>query len=301
MPSQSRSAIGLPISLSGPEGRGLLFLFQISNSGDDGYVWVVSPSSQMTGGYRVCILASSSFVLRTQTSCLQSNRSLLGTTLTTRKPKSYPVASRFDTRRQALQALQALEALEALEALDALASGGGGGQESGKVEAGALPDGAEDRRRRVGGDEAGRERVLGEADGRPQVALVGRHAAVDGRGGEEPGLGRRDEEGLRPRTPLGLFALVVLLPFGVPERAPAGDDDRGLVVAAAGVLMLRGPGGPVGGRGVLVPGVRRAAGFLRSHRHRHGDDERQQAVVSGPLGVQAPGFGGTPRPAGLLL
>lgn len=88
---------------------------------------------------------------------------------------------------------------------------------------------------------------------------------------------------------------------GVPERAPAGDDDRGLVVAAAGVLVLRGPGGPVGGQGVLVPVVRRAAGFLRSHRHRHGDDERQQAVVSGPLGVQAPGFGGTPRPAGLLV
>jgi len=56
--------------------------------------------------------------------------------------------------------------------------------------------------------------VFGEADGRPQVALVGRHAAVDGRGGEETGLGRRDEEGLWPRTPLGLFALVVLLPFG---------------------------------------------------------------------------------------
>ena len=46
------------------------------------------------------------------------------------------------------------------------------------------------------------------------MALVGRDAGVDGRGDEDAGLGRRDEERLRPGTPFGLFAVVVLLSFG---------------------------------------------------------------------------------------
>lgn len=89
----------------------------------------------------------------------------------------------------------------------ALAAGGRGGrQERGEVEARALADGAEDGRRRVRWHG---ERVVGEADGRAQVALVGRDTGVDGRRDERAGLGWRDEEGLGPRAPLGLFAVVV--------------------------------------------------------------------------------------------
>lgn len=41
------------------------------------------------------------------------------------------------------------------------------------------------------------------------MALVGRDAGVDGGRDERAGLGRRDEERLGPRTPLGLFDVVV--------------------------------------------------------------------------------------------
>lgn len=36
------------------------------------------------------------------------------------------------------------------------------------------------------------------------------------------------------------------------------------------------------------------------HRHRHGDDEREEAIFSGPLGAQILRIGGTPGPVGLL-
>lgn len=96
------------------------------------------------------------------------------------------------------------------QALAAGCSSRGRGQERGEVEAGAFPNRAEDRRRRVGGHGEG---VVGKADGGPQVALVGRDAGVDGRGDEKTWLGRRDEKGLRPGASFGLFAIVVFLPL----------------------------------------------------------------------------------------
>lgn len=69
-----------------------------------------------------------------------------------------------------------------------------------------------------------------------------------------------------------------------------------------GVAQLQagagGPGGPAGGQRRLVPDRR---GFLPAHRDGHGDDEREEAVVPGTLGVQALRVGGAPRPARLLV
>lgn len=84
----------------------------------------------------------------------------------------------------------------------------------------------------------------------------------------------------------------------VPQGAPAGDDDRGLVVVAAGFLGVGRPGHPAGSRTQLVAVGR--GGILPPHRHRHGDDEREEAVFAGPLCARALRIGGTPGPVGLL-
>lgn len=69
-----------------------------------------------------------------------------------------------------------------------------------EIEAGAFPHGAEDGGRGVGGQlEAPLGGgVVGQADGRAQVALVRGDVGVDGRGDESARLGG-DDQGLRPR------------------------------------------------------------------------------------------------------
>lgn len=83
-----------------------------------------------------------------------------------------------------------------------------------------------------------------------------------------------------------------------PQGAPAGDDDRGLVVVGAGLLGVRRPGDPAGSWAQVVAVGR--GGVLPPHRHGHGDDEGEEAVFSGPLSARALRIGGTPGPAGLL-
>lgn len=84
----------------------------------------------------------------------------------------------------------------------------------------------------------------------------------------------------------------------VPQRTPASDDDRGLVVVPARILVVRRPGGPAGSRAQIVAVGR--GGILPPHRHGHGDDEREEAIFSGPLGAHTLRVGGTPGPVGLL-
>lgn len=69
-------------------------------------------------------------------------------------------------------------------------------------------------------------------------------------------------------------------------------------MVAADFLGVGGVKRPTRGQGrfISVGG----AGVLLSHRNRHGDDKREEAVVPRPLAVQTLGVGGTPRPVGLL-
>lgn len=70
------------------------------------------------------------------------------------------------------------------------------------------------------------------------------------------------------------------------------------MVIAAEFLRVGGPEGPTRGQGRLVSVG--GGGVLLSHRNRHGDDEREEAVVPRPLAVQTLGVCGTPRSVGLL-
>lgn len=67
---------------------------------------------------------------------------------------------------------------------------------------------------------------------------------------------------------------------------------------AAQFLGVGGPKRPTRGQGrfISVGG----GGVLLSHRNRHRDDKREEAVVPRPLAVQTLGIGGTPRSVGLL-
>lgn len=67
------------------------------------------------------------------------------------------------------------------------------------------------------------------------------------------------------------------------------------MVGSAQVLGVGGPGGPAGGQ-VRFISVR-GTGFLPPDRNRHGDDEREEVVVTGTLGLR---FSRTPRPVRLL-
>lgn len=85
--------------------------------------------------------------------------------------------------------------------LQGLVAGGDGRQEGGEVETRALAHRRQDGRRGVGRQG---EVVVGQADGRPQVALVGRDGGVDRGGDERSRFGWRDEEGLGTRPPFVL-------------------------------------------------------------------------------------------------
>ena len=98
--------------------------------------------------------------------------------------------------------------------------GGSGGEEGGEVEAGSLPHGAEDGRRRVGGHD---QDAVGQPHGRAQVALVVCDAGVDRRSDEGAQLGRRDEERLGTRPPFGLAGLAV----GVLRTAILRREEKG--------------------------------------------------------------------------
>lgn len=58
-------------------------------------------------------------------------------------------------------------------------------------------------------------------------------------------------------------------------------------------------GRPAGGRRSVIP--LGGGGVVPPHGDGHGDDQRDEAVVPGPLAVQALGEGGAPRPVGLLV
>lgn len=93
--------------------------------------------------------------------------------------------------------------------------------------------------------------------------------------------------------------LVWALRHRVSQRASAGDDDRGLVVVPSRLVGVGESGRPAGGRRGVVPV--RGGGVVPPHWDGHGDDQRDEAVVPGPLAVQALCEGGAPRPVGLLM
>lgn len=71
------------------------------------------------------------------------------------------------------------------------------------------------------------------------------------------------------------------------------------MIGSAEVRGVRVPERPAGGQGRFISVGR--GRLVPSHRNGHGDDERNEVVVSWPLGVQADlRVGGTPRPAGFL-
>lgn len=70
------------------------------------------------------------------------------------------------------------------------------------------------------------------------------------------------------------------------------------MVVASQVLGIGEAGRPAGSRGHIISVGR--GGVMPSYWNRHGDDQRDEAVVSGPLAVQALCVGGAPRPVGLL-